>query len=192
MRRIDRAVVFALVLGLHGAAWVAVRMAARVSGALHEPEVVTAMIALRERPDLKEPPPAQRRLLHKQPPSAVTPIPMPSLTPPNYADLSEQTQPSINWFEETRREAAMAGTQGTLSPSAKHPTPSDFWIELGRTQGAQFLDRQTRWWVNDSCFVSLGDNGPSEELKMNCLMSTPLARGDLFKDLPEYKHTEPH
>jgi len=193
MRRTDRAVVFTLVLGLHGAVWVALWVATRTTGTLLEPNVVTALIALPQRPEFKQRLPAPRRLLLEQPLSSVTPIPLPSLARPNYAGSSNQTQPLINWSEEARRAAASAGTpQATPSSSAKHPAPSDFWIELGRTQGIQFLDRQTQWWLSDTCFASLGQNGPTEELKMNCLASKPLARGDLFKDLPEYKHTASH
>ncbi|SRR5258708_17769035 len=193
MRRTDRAVVFTLVLGLHGAIWVAFWMATRVSSRLREPDVVTALIALPEQAEFKERPPAPKRLVHEQPISAVSPILAPSLTPPDLAGSSNNIQPTINWSEEARRAAASVGTrQGPLSSSAKHPAPSDFWIELGRTQGTQFLDRQTRWWASDSCFASLGENGPSEELKINCLANKPLVRGDLFKDLPEYKRTEPH
>src|SRR6266436_1352387 len=156
MRRTDRAVAFTLVLRLHGAVWVTLLMATRVSGTLLEPDVVTALIALPEQPEFKERRPAPKRLLHEQPLSAMTPNPVPSLTPPNYAGMSDQTPPLINWSEEARRAAASAGTpQGTRSSSAKHPAASDFWIELSRTQGTQFLDRETRWWVNDSCFASL-------------------------------------
>ncbi len=193
MRRTDRAVVFTLVLGLHGAVWVALWVATGTSGTSLEPNIVTALIALPQPPEFKERPPAPRRPLHEQTLSAVSPITLPSLAPPNYAGSLNQTQPLINWSAEARRAGASAGTpQGTVSSTAKHPAPSDFWIELGRTQGTQYLALQTRWWVNDSCFASLGENGPSEELKITCLMRKPLARADLFKDLREYTYAELH
>jgi len=93
VRRTDRAVVVTLVLGLHGAVGAALWMATRMSGTLREPDVVTALIALPERPEFKERPPVRKRLLQEQSLSAVAPIPVPSLVPPNYPGLSNRLGP---------------------------------------------------------------------------------------------------
>lgn len=164
-----------------------------------------ATISLPERTIEKPPAPQARRRGRADEIKAPAIVSRASAVPVSSAPqptLPHSTAPQqIDWAEEARRvaQAAANNVPASSSPSRlDHATPSEIWPSPSHHAGEQYQLSNGDWmvWVSSRCYQiskAMPSTGGAvgHSLPETVCPQSNEPRGDLFKELPEYKKRHP-
>jgi hypothetical protein len=171
-----------------------------------EPEDVSFATIFLPEPTLEQPPVPQTRR-HGRAGRTRAPPMVPRASPVSVSSAPQPTQPQstarqhIDWAEEARRVAQAAATNAAASGSAPRPdyaTPSGVWSAPLHHAGEQYQLSNGDWmvWVSSRCYqISKSMPAPGgasgHSLPETVCPQSHEPRGDLFKEMPEYKKRHP-
>jgi len=104
--------------------------------------------------------------------------------------------PQLTWSEEARRATA---AEVAREPSSRRPSALQAWPEsakgadesmpsaisswhAAKPKGLELDDYETRLWVNEHCYLFVGQPAPQQNLGARCRLGSTASQGDLFDD----------